>query len=69
MTHDEVLKTFEDLYVEGRVAPLDDALAAYAGWIAAQRERLNEDDVAVLMSAGGALFKAGMAKRVADAIE
>lgn len=69
MTHDEVLKTFEDLYVEGRTVPLDDTLARYAGWMAAQWERLDEDDVAVLMAVGGALFKAGMERRVADAMK
>lgn len=64
MTYDEVLSVFETLYANDEIAPLDDVLANYVRWFAAQRDRLDGDDIAVLSTVGGALFREGMAKRI-----
>ncbi|AKM29247.3 hypothetical protein AB870_02565 [Pandoraea faecigallinarum] len=58
MTYDEVLSVFETLYANDEIAPLDDVLANYVRWFAAQRDRLDGDDIAVLSTVGGALLSA-----------
>lgn len=69
MTPEDMLTMFERLNVEERTVPLDDAIAGFAGWLAEQWDRLDEEDVATLTSVGAALFKEGLTKRIVRALE
>jgi len=43
---------------------LDEAMTTLAAWIDLARYRLTEDDLAVLVSVGGVLFREGLRRRL-----
>ncbi|KVE27758.1 hypothetical protein WI93_12045 [Burkholderia vietnamiensis] len=64
MTPSDVITIFERLNVEGRAdAPLDEACAGFAGWLAGKWDQLDSDDVALLTSVGATLWREGFAQR------
>lgn len=67
MTAQDIIAIFEDLSVSGRSAPLDDAIAGLAGWLAVHRSALSEEDFAALTAVGAAMFEAGLQRRMAPA--
>ena len=64
MTPDEVLKIFEDAYVDDLVSPVDDATAGLAAWISQNHETLSVDDFALLTAVGAVLYSKGMDARL-----
>lgn len=67
MTAQDIIAIFEELSVSGRSAPLDDAIAGLADWLAQRRGKLSDDDFAVLTAVGGAMYEAGLQHRMAPA--
>lgn len=64
MTADDAITIFERLNVEGRAdVPLDEACAGFAGWLAENWGRFEEDDIALLMSVGATLWREEFGQR------
>jgi hypothetical protein len=64
MTPDDVIAVFERLNVEGRAdIPIDEACAGLAGWLAKNWASFEGDDLALLTSVGGTLWREGFAQR------
>jgi hypothetical protein len=60
----DVITIFERLNVEGRAdVPIDEAVAGFAGWLAANWDRFEGDDLALLTSVGATLWREGFAQR------
>jgi len=67
MTAQDIIAIFEDLSVSNRSAPLDDAIAGLADWLAQRRAGLSDEDFAVLTAVGGAMYEAALQHRMAPA--
>ncbi|MFM0693138.1 hypothetical protein PQQ64_12670 [Paraburkholderia graminis] len=60
----DVLTVFERLNLEGRAdIPIGDACAGFAGWMAANWEKFEGDDLALLTSVGATLWPERFAQR------
>ena len=67
MTPHPLIALFQQLAdmldMQGSKATADDAIGLLAAWIEANRDRLTEDDLAVLGEIGGVLYRDGMGRR------
>lgn len=54
----------EMLDMQGSKAGTDEALVQLASWIDLERDKLSEDDLAVLVGVGAMLYRDGLARRV-----
>lgn len=54
----------ELLDMQGSQATLDDAIGLLVAWMDANRDRLTEDDLAVLGEVGGALYRDGLGRKL-----
>jgi hypothetical protein len=64
MTPYEVLKLFEDGYVDDHAPKIDDATAALAQWLSDNKDVLTPFDWQLLVNIGMTLFEKGMEARM-----
>jgi hypothetical protein len=63
MTKEEILENFDALYVAGWAFPPEDALEALVDWISRRQAGLSDEDCALLMAAGSALYTSAIEVR------
>lgn len=54
----------ELLDLQGNKATLDDAIGLLVAWMDANRDKLTEDDLAVLGEIGGTLYRDGLQRKL-----
>ncbi|MGF7191921.1 hypothetical protein JOE11_004994 [Robbsia andropogonis] len=64
MTPYEVLKLFEDGYLEDIAPSIDDATAKFALWLSTNRASLTSDDWEILVGVGRTLLVKGIEARI-----
>lgn len=65
MDSDDIIQLFESRSASGDSLKLSHAAIGFAAWIANRRQSLSEEDFALLIEIGAALYQAGLQQHLA----